>query len=113
MILFPKARRPVIGSAIGKTGPPKVIHRHAARRLEAPMTAMACLGPRPWPHRYITALRMIAIAALAIAEPSLVAADLGYADRRHDGVIECFGGGEIGDGNGYMIEHAAIMAATA
>src|SRR5262245_36678765 len=106
-VIAAQARRAIIGAASRNAGVPEGIDLALPARLEAPVPAEGLFRLRALADRDIDAVRIGSPRPLAIAEPVLAPADLDHAERLHDGVVEALGSGDVGDSDGYVVEHAA------
>jgi hypothetical protein len=104
-VIVAQSRRAVIGAAGRHAGVPERVDLGLPSRLEAPMAAERLVGFWALADGEIDAVRIGRPRPLAITEPVFAAADLDHAERLHDGVIEPLGGGDVGYGDGDVIQH--------
>src|SRR5262245_29430982 len=105
-VIAAQARRAVVGAAGRDACIPEGIDLALPARLEAPVPAEGFFRLRALADREIDAVRIGGPRPLAIAQPVLATADLDHTKRLHDGVVEALGSGDVGDGDGYVVEHA-------
>src|SRR5262252_8547687 len=110
-IIAAQARWPVVGAAGRDAGVPERIDLALPARLEAPVAAECFFRLRPLADRDVDAVRIGRPRPLAIAEPVLAPADFYDAERLHDGVVETLGRGDIGDGDGNVVEQRLVLTA--
>ena len=104
-VIIAQARRAVIAAAGGDAGVPEGIDLGPLLRLEAPVPAESVFGFGALADGEVDALRIGGARAFAIAQPVIVAADLDDIERLHDRVVEGLGGGDVGYGDGNVVEH--------
>jgi hypothetical protein len=109
-VIVAQARRAVVGAAGRNAGVPERVDLGAPLRFETPVTAEGVLGFWAFPDGEIDAIRIRRARPLAIAEPVVAAADLDDIERLHDRVVEPFRGGNVGHGNGDVVEHGSISS---
>src|SRR6185436_15691708 len=76
--------------------------------LEAPMPAAGLVRLRTAVDGDVDAIRILRVGPFAIAEPAVAAADLDDFERLHDRVVEAFGGREVGNGDGDVVQHRLL-----
>jgi hypothetical protein len=103
------AGRAVVFSAVREAGFPEGVDIDAMARLEAPVPRRGVVGPAVELDGEIIAIRMVAVAALATAQPRVGFAHLRHAERGHDGIVKPLRGGDVGDRDGNVIEHVKIF----
>ena len=59
--------------------------------------------------RQIISVWMVPIAPLAISQPNFGFANLGDAQRAHDGIVEFFRSTNVGDRDGNVVEHVRTL----
>src|SRR5689334_4811433 len=104
-VITAQSRRSVIGAAGRDAGIPERIDLALPARLEAPVAAERFFRLRPLADRDVDTVRIGRPRPFAIAEPVLAATDLDHAECLHDGVVERLGRGDVGDGDGNVVEH--------
>src|SRR5215475_13657228 len=108
-VVAAQARRAVVTAAGRDAGVPERIDLALPARLEAPVAAGGVFRLRPLADRDVDAIRVGRPRALAITEPVVAAADLDHAQRLHDGIVEALGGGDVGDGDGDVVDHRFLV----
>src|SRR6185436_4885726 len=108
-VIIARTRRTVVGAAGGNAGVPERVHLGAPLRLEAPVAAEGFLGLRALADGEIDAVRVGRARPLAVTEPVVAAADLDDFERLHDRVVEALGGGDIGNGDGDVVQHQSVL----
>src|SRR3954470_9584166 len=117
-MIVAQAGWPVVGAARGDTGVPERVDLVSRLRLEAPVAAGGLVGLRAAVNGDVDAIWMVgggtfaggeaaggAAGTFAVAEPAVAAADLDDFERFHDRVVETLGGGEVGNGDGDVVQH--------
>src|SRR4051794_812469 len=103
-VIVAQTRRSVVGAAGGDAGVPERVDLGLPSRLEAPMAAERVFGFWALADGEVDPVRIGRARPLAVAEPVVSAADFDDAERFHDRVVEPLGGGDVGYGDGDVVE---------